>query len=787
MLYTSITQCKYTITGDSRVYFGEARLIRHGYVKKNVTALLTDLRGGKGEHISLKTEGGFGFLLAASRHVSERAPFLLNGVLVPLALLALMSLAWALCDDKNTAIFSAILFLLLVLLSAYVSKTTWQLTAPLRDALAHLLGILGLGLSVLSFKSEKHRRLKLVVAGALIGLAAWSRVPNILLILPVGVYVVIAPKALGYRAKGGLLLCLGAGLAIGLCPLLIQNILEGRTAFHPEQASLIRTSSAPRGEAPVQIRPGIRFSNLPLLLPRLLAHFHEMCPMWMKVLATVATLAGLWRHFRGTALLLSAAFVFLAFYACYRAVVPRYTIPILWFMWLITALFIASLISALLTLKPWRKWLAFTAPSISVILALTTILLCLQQSKSLSEHRAGWQTTQQFRSWILGNFEREDIFISKGRSIGVWIKYFMDSHNTENYSWRWTVKNTSPRRRVGTERADKWHNHLKQGGRGFFLNEIHPEGAERRSWWKDDIQNHFRLEECDPTFNFPSGRRLITYEVVDPHATTNLITITAPQGGSSALFLWARALATTNRWQDVFVSSTDWPAATQVKIQTGPNIIELPHPILRGTTELTLASTDPLPSILMHELMGQTPTRLNLRDQETAASLNHGFDNITVEWSGYNKWWRDWGDRRNSRGKVRFRSNALFCATQGTSFRIPISKTDLSIELALRAHNKMQMSSNWITDTISYVLNNKQLQATTVIKKTSSTDSSLGDVNHYLTFTQKITIPAACFETGVEPDLIIQISSEELDDFWLRIDNMGFQLNDLTPGGVRGE
>ncbi|MDP6491653.1 MAG: hypothetical protein QGH42_09735 [Kiritimatiellia bacterium] len=780
--FTSLTHCRYTITGDSRVFFGEVRALRHGYLGTNFRALIADLKGQQGEHISLKTEGGFAVLLATARVISERSPFLLNAALLPLLFLALMLLAAALSRDRNTAMLSAVLGLLFILIHPQVATATWKLTLPLRDALAHLLGTLGLLVCVCAAPGRPHRGPKLMAAGILIGLASWSRLTSVLLVIPAGLYTVTAAGPLDLRKRATAMLWLGAGLVIGLCPLACQNIIEGRAAYQLGGiARLVRESVHPAEGELHRAKHGLRLSKFPIMAPKLARKILAAHAPWFKVLTSIAIVMALLKHVRRVILLLGSALVIFLLYGCYSVVVVRYIISAHWFLMLLPSIWLAETVGLLLD-RVRGKARCFLSPgTISTVLALVTALLCLRQIGDTQRSRETWQTAMRFKTWLSQTFDKTDLFIAKGNSVAPWIWYFAYHDTPPHTGWRWTRDNTNPKG-ISQEFMQRLERAIEEDRNAYFINEIFRDGDERRSWWKDDLQNDYRLIPHDARFEFPDGRSLKPYRIVRPQDRSARLSVHTEQEEVRKLFLWSRSLATTNRWQAITISHPDWPASGTHALQMGPNIITLPYPLPTGTSELTMESTAPLPAVLHLEVMTQEPIVTSFQDQKSAPSLSRAFSDLYVRWRGYRQWWRDRGGDRNAKtGKPKHQSCPMFFISDGSNMRIPKTTDDLHIRVVLTASSSSKLSQARLTDGIGYSVDGTQLSPSTTVKQRNEGAGRGGSSEHVVDFMQSIIVPARAL-SGSAADLVfrIDLAAEACD--WLHIWHVEFETTEPVAG-----
>lgn len=229
-VWCGISHVSFLIYGDARIYLADAAKVEHGMVAHNVRAFLNGVK----EHDRLVTEGGYPFLLAAAKQLHAALPFVLNGILVAAIVVLLMLTTDALFGYSPTGFLAALLvpiFLLLADMSVCQGiglsrHVLWFLTYPLRSTPSYLLALAALWLGAhLEAKREDTEETKtkgtgVVVVGCLLGLAAWTRISNLVFVIPA---MFIVPRCGRKRFRYYFVAYLLVGLLLGLLPLFMAQ------------------------------------------------------------------------------------------------------------------------------------------------------------------------------------------------------------------------------------------------------------------------------------------------------------------------------------------------------------------------------------------------------------------------------------------------------------------------------------------------------------------------------------------------------------------------------------
>ena len=228
--------CKYYIWGDSQFYIADLAKLRGNYFALNFEALFSS-----SDHMSLNTEGGFPFFLSLFSLISWELPFFVSG-LFTIAFLFVIALI-PISSSKKPVALTGLLTMCVLLLIPSFARNVFELSECLRDSSAHFWGFLGLFLCCLGIKSGK--RVNVFIGATCIGIACWCRVPNVLFIVPVGVYFLLSIKKLWCKSFLHSLLLMVAGLLVGFLPFFGQNVLEGRPFYVPSQFNSLVVKQAP--------------------------------------------------------------------------------------------------------------------------------------------------------------------------------------------------------------------------------------------------------------------------------------------------------------------------------------------------------------------------------------------------------------------------------------------------------------------------------------------------------------------------------------------------------------
>ncbi len=665
MAWAGLSRCPYTAYGDSSVALHNAQRIREGYLRHNVSALLQRLRGQPATPRQLSIEGGLPVVLAAVGFFGRRLPFLVNGLVVPLMLAAVMVLVWALDGDRRRGRLAALFALLFIALSPSLMDSVGQLCKPLRDAPAHALGFAGLAAAALAHQTG--RSIGLFLGGALIGLSAWFRLPNGAFIVPAALFAISRP-GLVLKERGRVSLVLAAGFGIGLLPLLAQAALEGQSLPNVGQTEilLLRTDKANLA-LKASIRRGLHPLNFRhLFLPVTRAALWQL-PLWLRALLPVALAVGLMRWRRCALLLAGISLTFLGLYGCYDKVVIRYLVVAVLPLAALSGVFVARVFHSLLGLAHDNKRARVVhAAMLTALVASLTGLFFRQAGRQWAENDRTWQDALRFGRWCAGQPDGTRI-LSNDLTLATWMEAVSDGR-VKRARWAW--RHGGRLRHMPKAFKPESPPHL------FALLSA-PDGAERASWWLEDLQNQFDLTPPVRVMNLPSlGADLFIRRIL-PRARDKELLL-PPE--ADRLFLLARELSVTGRWQRVVATHPDWSVPAVFDLQAGPHVLELPA-TQASQAPIHLHSDAPLPSFLICRPLDGTAIVLDFHSYRHFPVLFHCVQDAALHWRGYSLWERDWGGD----GNEGHRSTPLFFVRNGSRFRIPRSERSLVVRFTLES------------------------------------------------------------------------------------------------------
>jgi hypothetical protein len=670
---SALSYCPAEIAGDGLVYLKDAHTLRHGYLADNLAAL----RHGPGEagrdHRRLVTEGGYATVLALAQRWHPRLPYLLNGLALPLLLLAAVWLLHKLSTTRHGGWMAASLFLLLAL-SCDGPLALWKMTDLLRDPLAHLLGMLGLAMTLPARGADSPRRGSVVCGGLLIGLATWTRIPDILFAGP-ALLGTLWPHGRLQRSTWRRASALLLGMGLGLLPLAGQNLLEGKSLRESGQASLILPGSA---SAPADARETgakrLHVSNLATNFKTTGLALSRSLPFWLWICCCASLAAGLVaRGQRGRTVLLGCGMlVFFLLYSCYCHFVPRY--------FFVTVLFLLSLVASIgaagiewllerVHSRRQRDLFALALPLFA--LAWVTVMAARQQNPAAAERDARWQDALRFQSWAAGLIGPDDTVFSNHQGTRAWL-LTLSSLADATMNWRWTA--------VQSNAAAAAQALLLDQRRVFYLATTDEHGEEYDSWWKEDMLNYFDLEQAGPSLQVAGQQRTrLLYELKQPGTRRREVQLEPDPGSARFLYLLARQLPDGRRWQAVRITGDPGMPALNARLQSGPNLLELPPGFIRAGIVTLESDEGPLPSASRIHAVGPRLASLHFRDYATWPIHLPLLEGAQLRWSGFPIWQRDWGAFRRQ-GHV---SRPRFLIDRQASLRLPSCTDDLLVRLFL--------------------------------------------------------------------------------------------------------
>jgi hypothetical protein len=321
--------------------------LRGDYFSTNFKALLS----ASGNHITLKTEGGFSFILLLFSFINWELPFFVSAFFTVGFLLILSLLSKV--GKRVTSPLVGLLTILILFLIPKIYYGVLMLSQCLRDSSAHFFGLLGFLLCCLGI--NKLGKKSLFFGTFCIGIACWCRIPDILFIIPAGVYLLLSSKQLWAKKFFQLVLIMIAGLIIGLLPLFGQNILEGRPFYAARQmkslvfkkAMVKQTVDVIQKNIAVEqsqvtklavknlskrnfsaVKKGMSLKNFSSTSKRLYQYLQGMLGKYFLLPFLLLSIIALFVNYRLSLSLFSGSLFFFLFYSCYDKVVRRYAMII---------------------------------------------------------------------------------------------------------------------------------------------------------------------------------------------------------------------------------------------------------------------------------------------------------------------------------------------------------------------------------------------------------------------------------------------------------------------------
>ena len=300
------------------------------------------LRDGK---IFCKYAIGYPLILAACMAVFGLPGVFFANFFIYSALLLIIYLLGTLYFSRGAprralSLGAPLLFFLLV-------DEVWQLSVTPHGDVASLFCLMaGIYFLVLSFRGRRTPALgPITAAGFFLGFSAAIRTPNILMMLPAGLYFLVRVVKGGRSWRTGIALFAAViSIGVGLAPALYQNHAISGSIFKPPQIHEIHvetvTAPAPENGDKVPVRLGRRLWEI--LTKRTsgwgIGNIHAaIWPMMFHLLVTFGPLfgvlflfglAGEWKKDETRFLFFPAIVTFLVFYSGWVRPLERYIIPL---------------------------------------------------------------------------------------------------------------------------------------------------------------------------------------------------------------------------------------------------------------------------------------------------------------------------------------------------------------------------------------------------------------------------------------------------------------------------
>ena len=746
LFFKVLCRCRFFLSGDATAFVKNVGLLSQGYLQTNLEALHACSTGGTGQHVQCATEAGFVCILWLASHLGWEAVFYVNAFFLTAAIAALCLLFREIMRDTGCAELAAGLVLLLLVV-APVFDVVLSLALPFRDTSALCFSLWGLYvLMVAVARVGRAKTWRLALSGLLLGLAAWMRLTHVLLVIPAGLYLAWhtwrQTRWMGGRKRVGLavgVLLWGAMVLVGPGCVAVQGVLETGHLAVPgwANASLVQQSVQATADheepAPRLLRSGsykgVHWCNANKRLPgvvRQIVDSQFIHNSWGVgfLLITGALLCR--RALLG--LVLAAPLVFL--YGCYDKVVLRYNIPAILLVGAVLACAVAALsVRSLRLMRKVRPRVASTVGGAAVFLfAAVLVLPSPAEVRQFSAQReaartsAAWiqDTTQTYQavvtSWtalaaLWAVVSPETLVVQKWVSGHLW--------DQEHCKRGRPSKRYLIRERMAHDKRGHIVSLLGGGGKALLVLRRTSAGREAASWVKDDLMHSFNIVfRPELSLGIEAHKTgLIAYEIES--ATLGPRRIAIPLGASEPALVLAhlRSLSGTNH-QQATVSVASHRIA--VELEGGMNLIPVPTAATNDAIELT--SPMPLPSIVRTDPMGVEPVVIDLGEYGQAPSNIRMAEGFRVTWSGYEKWFRDWGgDGREphmSRPHFRLQPEGNNCL----NIAPPIHPYVLRLVYRIRLRER---PSVWKTEALRYTFGKQRVDPTGAITWPDDSDDIL--------------------------------------------------------------
>ena len=471
----AFTHLRCQVAGDAQVLVYRGILVRTGYVSENLAAWR---QGDAAAHRRLNVEGGFPFAVALLSALHPLSPFLINIVLWPV----ILALAWAWSvrggntrpvPEWMTAGWLIFMWTLPALRESFV-----VMCQPLRDPLAFAL-ILGswawMARGTAGWRSA-------LGSGLCVGLSLWVRLPMAAVVPASGLGVLALPGPARLRVRRAFAWSLG--LALGLLPMLGQNILEGRVSLSPPSGDLLLMTNTPMASN-ADISLGWHPKNARYLAPAYARGFANALPWWVHVLALGAVVGGIrGKKWAAPELWAAAAAVSLVlFYGGYCRYIPRYLSVSLWLTSALAALGAARAGIALVRrVKP-----AHGPAAIPVLMAVGVAGSGYAASGRLGDARAEWRAPRQFRPWIEQHIPKGSRMITYSPALRLWVDIFGSGRDIKSVWWK-----APPTEHTGDPAI---RSAMQEGRSVYWASLLDDQGRPRPSWWEDALRHEYAFSE----------------------------------------------------------------------------------------------------------------------------------------------------------------------------------------------------------------------------------------------------------------------------------------------------
>ncbi|MDP7024894.1 MAG: hypothetical protein QGH42_11730 [Kiritimatiellia bacterium] len=747
-----LNNCSFTLIGDASTYLIDSCKLRDGYLATNLGVL----SGHTEDHVQLVTEGGYPAFLWLAGKLHKAFPFLSNGVLAALMITLLALLVREQAHSARHAAFSMLLLVILVFSNQEVWALVCQTMYPLRSTLAHVLALAGVVTGVSAAKGSARYRARLLLAGILVGLSTWTRVPHVLFIGPIFLYQAQLSrfKPSKYTVQCGLLLAVG--LLVGLLPLFGQNLLEGKVFYDCGQMSELVMQKRSFGNEPGSFpRRGIHPGNILYVLPDVLRGFRGAFSGWTWWLALLSLGVGLKLRLRLTMAYAAIVAVYILFYAHYNRFFGRFLLPSILFT-LALAAYLPGLLAdaAVRRFRSARSERVAAMGLVGVLLAL--VLWLSPNSEDDVKQTACWRDALRFEQWLREHFEEESVFVVNRQPLESWMAYFGTGKH-ERLGWTGSFLSDAASLQVD--------NFLRQGKRVFLPELATLDGRDYASWWREDIQHRYDLMRRPISLDCAAwGHRVVVSEVVPQSARCRQLSL--PPSGREVchLYLLARELPSEMTVQEVTLEHPQWGFPVRRNLRTGVNILPVPTTVTTKGTSITVTSSEVLPSFVLCQWMKNTPIYYSLRSMETMPLSMRMLSGADVEWGGYAAWARDW-DGSPFRS---FKSYPVYLLKESSALRLPALSEALALRIHLLAKSRGSFSMRSLSDVVTYAVNGNELAASSWMSQGDGQAMSMGEKGwHSALFVQKVVVPSALLMH--QDDAFLQMSVDRSSDLSVQI------------------
>ncbi len=716
-----VAKCHYYIFGDSVVYFNGLSNLLYNYFDVNNAFWL----GEVSNHLQLTTEGGFTFLLYLASLLSWELPFFISAFFCVLLVFMLALLVNYLSSSKKTGKLSGVLIIALIFLIPGVAYQTFDLTLCLRDSAAHFFGFLGLFFCCKGIQQGIIKK-DLIFGSFLIGIACWCRFPNVLFIVPAGIYVFTFINKLKFKQIFHSYIFMFIGLILGLLPLLSQNIYEGKPFYAVGQfASLVSSSTeqdakeeqdkddgnaelkeAPKVLHPIELQPafknliynkyntepvvikGVSLHNFTFIYRSVFKKIRELLGMCCLCFFGVSIIVGLFFNYRVVLTFSSGALVFYIFYSLYDKSVARYTLIIIYFLLPIIAFSTTELFSFLLKRFKLDK---FSNPIYWLVAAFIVAMVVI----SIKPYKANLNVLHYERNYIK-KLRANTIDVLKPGDRYICFNPILQSsvyYLTGAIPIYWQLSVVPMYLKNAEEYFATYERRLAT--MDIFYLEMYSDINPYKYWSKQDVNLHYELnleKDIFPMFSRTDGLRI--HKITTRDTRRRVVEYSKDIEIRGRLMVWAEDVSEASPESQMAIFSTDSSSITNTLVK-GINVYDLPDGFLDEDSTLYLSSlsTSPLPVIVTSEVFS-TNIVIDLNSYENMPGIASTLSS-TPFWHKNDRWKRD--ERHRKDGYIE-PLTALNIYTD-----IPIYSTTPLQQVTVRFNTVAEMEHQCIIDELKQV------------------------------------------------------------------------------------